>query len=197
MYNQEYESAASFWPDVHGRIISALVFSQLVLLGLMSTKGNAQSTPILIVLPVLTIWFHRFCKGRYEPAFVRHPLQVFRNSHIIHKILLIMMLSIDFKISDHSILCSEFQDAMMKDTLERAREPNLSLKSYLQNAYIHPMFKNDDDDEDGEDDINGKLEESVLVPTKRQSRRNTPVPSKYSGGSSPSLPDAVPENSES
>lgn len=85
VYNQEYESAASFWPDVHGRIITALVFSQLVLMGLMSTKGNAQSTPLLIVLLVLTIWFHFFCKGRYEPAFVRNPLQVRRYPNPILK----------------------------------------------------------------------------------------------------------------
>lgn len=77
---------------------------------------------------------------------------------------------------------------MRKDTLERAREPNLNLKAYLENAYIHPIFKAGDD-EDDDDEIINKLEETVLVPTKRQSRRNTPVPSKVSGGSSPSLPD--------
>lgn len=76
---------------------------------------------------------------------------------------------------------------MKKDTLERAREPNLNLKAYLQNAYIHPIFKAGEDDED--DESIEKLEETVLVPTKRQSRKNTPVPSKVSGGSSPSLPD--------
>lgn len=84
---------------------------------------------------------------------------------------------------------------MMKDTLERAREPNLNLKGYLQNAYVHPVFKNDDDD----DDVFYKKEEdeNILVPTKRQSRRNTPVPSKISGTSSPpSLPEAVPEHPE-
>lgn len=80
----------------------------------------------------------------------------------------------------------------MKDTLERAREPNLNLKGYLQYAFVHPVFKDDEDDDDG--DFNGKLDESVMVPTKRQSRRNTPVPSKLSGASSPSLPDVV-ENS--
>lgn len=81
----------------------------------------------------------------------------------------------------------------MKDTLERAREPNLNLKGYLHNAYIHPVFKNEEDDED---DISPEKfeQESVLVPTKRQSRRNTPVPSKISGGSSPSLPDVVEES---
>ncbi|KAA8515540.1 hypothetical protein F0562_018849 [Nyssa sinensis] len=161
VYNQEYESRAAFWPDVHGRIIAALVISQLLLMGLLSTKEAAQSTPFLIVLPILTIWFHIFCKGRYEPAFIRYPLQ----------------------------------EAMMKDTLERAREPNLNLKGYLQNAYLHPIFKSDSDDED--DEVNEKWEqESVLVPTKRSSRRNTPLPSKISGSSSPSpsLPEVVQED---
>ncbi|KAM2204753.1 hypothetical protein COP2_024734 [Malus domestica] len=149
VYNQEYESAAAFWPDVHGRIITALIVSQLLLMGLLSTKEAAQSTPLLITLPVLTIWFHRFCKGRYEPAFIRHPLQ----------------------------------EAMMKDTLERTREPNLNMKGFLQNAYIHPVFKGEDD---GENDAPAQEfeKELVVVLTKRSSRRNTPMPSKYSGSSS-------------
>ncbi|KAI6704075.1 hypothetical protein NL676_013211 [Syzygium grande] len=157
VYNQEYESAAAFWPDVHLRVIVALLISQLLLSGLLATKQAAIPTPFLIAFPVLTIYFHRFCKGRYEPAFTRYPLQ----------------------------------EAMMKDTLERAREPNLNLKSFLQNAYLHPVFKsaNDDDDED-DDDFGEKWEnESVLVPTKRSSRRNTPLPSRISATSSPSLPE--------
>ncbi|GLU15542.1 hypothetical protein SLE2022_320210 [Rubroshorea leprosula] len=156
VYNQEYESAAAFWPDVHGRVIAALVISQICLMGLLATKSAAQSTPFLIALPVLTLRFHSFCKARYEPAFVRYPLQ----------------------------------EAMMKDTLDHARKPELNLKAYLQNAYIHPIFKADEDEDDEE--FISKLEnESVLVPTKRQSRRNTPAPSKISVGSSPSLPEAV------
>lgn len=83
VYNQEYESAAAFWPDVHRRIIVAMTVSQLLLMGLLSTKQAAQSTPLLITLPVLTIWFHYFCKGRYEPAFVRYPLQVRNFSQLI------------------------------------------------------------------------------------------------------------------
>ena len=76
---------------------------------------------------------------------------------------------------------------MMKDTLERAKEPNLNLKGYLQDAYIHPVFKGGDNDDD-DDSVLGKLEsEVIIVPTKRQSRRNTPAPSRISGESSPSL----------
>ncbi|KAG6583780.1 Calcium permeable stress-gated cation channel 1, partial [Cucurbita argyrosperma subsp. sororia] len=153
VYNQEYESAAAFWPDVHGRIIYALIFSQVVLMGLLSTKKAAQSTPFLIALPVITISFHLYCKGRYEPAFIRYPIE----------------------------------EAMMKDTLERAREPNLNLKGYLQTAYAHPVFKESEEDDEAES--NEAFEtESTLVATKRQSRRNTPIPSKASVPSSPSLP---------
>lgn len=79
----------------------------------------------------------------------------------------------------------------MKDTLERATEPNLNLKGYLQNSYVHPVFKASLDEDDEEDVSSQKWEtESVTVPTKRQSRRNTPVPSRISGASSPSLPEA-------
>ncbi|XP_059661099.1 CSC1-like protein At3g21620 [Cornus florida] len=161
VYNQEYESAAAFWPDVHGRIIAALVVSQLLLMGLLSTKAAAQSTPLLITLPVLTISFHIFCKGRYEPAFVRYPLQ----------------------------------EAMMKDTLERTREPYLNLKEYLQNAYIHPVFRGGDDSESDADSEESNLE-PVLVPTKRQSRRNTPLPTEDSD-STPSLLPKIREDSQS
>ncbi|KAJ6338760.1 hypothetical protein OIU76_008254 [Salix suchowensis] len=154
VYNQEYESAAAFWPDVHGRIIVAVIVSQLLLMGLLSTKEATQSTPLLITLPILTIWFHLFCKGRYEPAFVRYPLQ----------------------------------EAMMKDTLERAREPNLNMKSFLQNAYIHPVFKGEDDSDS--DEAPEEFEkEPHLVPTKRQSRRDTPLPSKH-GSAASSQPEA-------
>jgi hypothetical protein len=76
VYNQEYESAAAFWPSVHGRIVTALIISQFLLLGLLSTKGAAQSTPMLLVLPVVTFYFHKYCKNRYEPTFVKCPLQV-------------------------------------------------------------------------------------------------------------------------
>ncbi|XP_020581813.1 CSC1-like protein At4g02900 [Phalaenopsis equestris] len=140
VYNQEYESGAAFWPDVQRRVITALIIAQLLLMGLISTMHAANSTPLLLVLPVLTIWFHFYCKHRFEPAFVKFPLQ----------------------------------DAMVKDTLERAIEPNFNLKAYLQDAYIHPVFRKDEFGQPlAMDD-----EENVLVPTKRNSRMNTPGESR-------------------
>lgn len=90
---------------------------------------------------------------------------------------------------NHSCICVlVLQEAMMKDTLESAREPNLNLKGYLQNAYIHPVFKGDEDDDDIDDKLGKFEDEAIIVPTKRQSRRNTPAPSRISGEDSPSLP---------
>ncbi|PRQ50183.1 putative calcium-dependent channel, 7TM region phosphate [Rosa chinensis] len=76
VYNQQYESAAAFWPHVHSRIIASLLISQLLLMGLLSTKKAAQSTPFLVVLPILTLSFHKYCKYRFEPAFRKYPLEV-------------------------------------------------------------------------------------------------------------------------
>ncbi|KAK4492546.1 hypothetical protein RD792_003358 [Penstemon davidsonii] len=144
VYDQKYESAATFWPDVHRRVIIGLIISQLLLLGLLSTKNAAQSTPLLLVLPVLTIWFHRFCKGRFESAFVKFPLQ----------------------------------EAMVKDTLEKATEPNLNLKAYLQDAYVHPVFKGV---EINRPSVIDDEENNPLVSTKRKSGKVSKASSR--GGS--------------
>lgn len=75
VYNQRYESAAAFWPHIHSRIIAGLLISQLLLLGLLSTKKAAKSTPLLVILPILTLSFHKYCKHRFEPAFRKYPLE--------------------------------------------------------------------------------------------------------------------------
>ncbi|PIA58791.1 hypothetical protein AQUCO_00500611v1 [Aquilegia coerulea] len=76
VYYQRYESVAAFWPFVHSRIVASLFISQLLLLGLLSTKEAANTTPLLVALPILTIWFHKYCKSRFEPAFRKYPLEV-------------------------------------------------------------------------------------------------------------------------
>ncbi|KAI3449602.1 hypothetical protein Pfo_006267 [Paulownia fortunei] len=145
VYDQKYESGAAFWPDVHRRVIIGLMISQLLLMGLLSTRNVAKSTPLLLVLPVLTIWFHRFCKGRFESAFVKFPLQ----------------------------------ETMIKDTLERATEPNLNLKAYLQDAYLHPVFRSIEIEKPAALD---EEENNPLVSTKRNSRRSSKT---ASGGITP------------
>ncbi|KAL5561636.1 hypothetical protein UlMin_031383, partial [Ulmus minor] len=136
VYDRKYESAASFWPHVHRRVISGLIISQLLLMGLLSTKGVAKSTTLLIAQPILTIWFHIFCKGRFESAFLKFPLQ----------------------------------DAMVRDTLERAREPNLNLRAYLRDAYVHPVFKGGE--LETPEAINEE-ESNPVVATKRKSHRSS------------------------
>lgn len=137
VYDPKYESAAAFWPDVHKRVVIGLFISQLLLLGLLSTKKIGRNYFALLPLPVLTIWFFMYCKGRFESAFVRFPLQ----------------------------------EAMVKDTLERATEPQFNLKAYLKDAYMHPVFKSSDVEKS---DFTFEEEKSPLVATTRVATKLSP-----------------------
>eukprot|EP00850_Spirogloea_muscicola_P008191 SM000043S15819 [mRNA] locus=s43:323436:330226:+ [translate_table: standard] len=76
VYEPSYESAASYWPHIHGRLIAAQVIQQLTLIGLFSIKKAKLQGPFLIPLPILTVLFHYvFCKGEYENAFHRLALE--------------------------------------------------------------------------------------------------------------------------
>ncbi|KAL4311343.1 hypothetical protein GQ457_01G051450 [Hibiscus cannabinus] len=147
VYDQRYESGAAFWPDVHKRMIISLIISQLLLLGLLSTKGIGKSSFAILPLPVLTIWFYVFCKGRFESAFIKFPLQ----------------------------------EAMIKDTLERATEPNFNLKTYLKDAYMHPVFKSTDIEKP---DPLVEEEDRPLVATTRIANKQSPSSSSASSTSS-------------
>ncbi|AES95620.1 putative calcium-dependent channel, 7TM region phosphate [Medicago truncatula] len=107
VYHQQYESAAAFWPQVHSRIIASLILSQILLFGLLSTKKAVKSTPLLIMLPILTFAFHKYCKRRFEPAFRKYPVE----------------------------------EAMAKDILEKTTEPDLNIKAYLADSYLHPILR--------------------------------------------------------
>ncbi|XP_042433980.1 CSC1-like protein At1g32090 isoform X1 [Zingiber officinale] len=144
VYNQEYESAGAFWPFVHGRIVVSLLIAQLTLIGLLSTKKAANSTPLLAVLPVFTIWFHRYCKSRFEPAFRKYPLE----------------------------------EAMERDIMERESEPNLNLKAYLADAYLHPIFHSFEDDEEEKVEVRVDKGQSHLSSPSR-SEMSTESPPHY------------------
>ncbi|KAG2288347.1 hypothetical protein Bca52824_047951 [Brassica carinata] len=117
VYNQKFESAAAYWPDVHGRIISALIISQIFLIGLMSTKGKAQSTPFLSSL------------YRYSPSVFTGFAKTGTNQY---SSLTLCRL----------VLSTCLLEAVIKDSLERAREPNLNLKSNANSGSSQPEPSN-------------------------------------------------------
>lgn len=178
MYVQIYESGASFWPDVHRRFMMNVGLSQLLIMGLLSTKNFSISSPLLLPLPVLSIWFHIYCKGRFESAFVTFPLQVqyFLTLKLSCGSLALVMLHerfIHVRYGPHINVTEETefylvssQDAIIKDTLERATEPNFNLRNYIKDAYVHPVFKEDELDKSSVDEE----EDGPLVPTKRTPR---------------------------
>lgn len=68
--------------------------------------------------------------------------------------------------TDTAILFCALQDAMIKDTLEKVREPDLNLKAFLEDAYIHPIFKGGEFD----NPILDEESQPIIVATKRNSR---------------------------
>lgn len=56
---------------------------------------------------------------------------------------------------------------MVKDTLERAVEPNLNMRLYLQDAYLHPDFKGGNVDKP---ELIDEEENNPLIQTKRARR---------------------------
>jgi hypothetical protein len=164
---------------VQRRLVAALIVSQILLLGLLSTQEAEKSTVALLPLPVLTIWFHYVCKGRFEPAFIKFPLQVgltpIPHAHVHHKCHILSYNNLDVY-----TYCLVLQEAMVKDTLERANDPTLNLREYLKDAYVHPVFQKNDMYELVAMD---EEEKNPLVATRRQARMNTPVDSKFNSSS--------------
>ena len=64
---------------------------------------------------------------------------------------------------------------MAKDTLERATEPNLNLKYYLKDTYLHPVFKEKDESNDD------WVEDPSLVPVTKNVRIESSTVSSISG----------------
>eukprot|EP00897_Mesotaenium_endlicherianum_P000463 jgi/Mesen1/10417/ME000818S09896 len=121
VYEPEYETAAGYWPHVHGRIVAAQIIQHLTLIGLFSIKKAALQAPFLIPLPFLTLAFHYvLCKGPFEPAFHRYALEVLSlRSPRIPQV-----------------------EANRKDELDTVREdPLISARAFLAGSYLHPVLK--------------------------------------------------------
>ncbi|KAL2611597.1 hypothetical protein R1flu_023289 [Riccia fluitans] len=61
---------------------------------------------------------------------------------------------------EHAFRCYALEEAMAKDTIERARDPNLDVRSFVENAYIHPSLRTvvagnvvESDSDDGADEL--------------------------------------------
>jgi hypothetical protein len=71
----DFESHGSMWPHIQNRILAALFVAQLTAIGYFGVKEFAP-TPILIILPVLTVVFYMFCKKNYYPSIKEVSLYV-------------------------------------------------------------------------------------------------------------------------
>ncbi|KAH9576159.1 hypothetical protein CY35_01G147600 [Sphagnum magellanicum] len=75
VYEPAYETGGQFWPEVHTRIISCLIFTQVLFIGLFSLKGSGRASLACIPLPILTLLFHAHCRQRFQPTFKNFNLE--------------------------------------------------------------------------------------------------------------------------
>ncbi|PWZ18941.1 CSC1-like protein [Zea mays] len=99
-------------------------------------------------------------------------LQLYFLLGLVYAVVTPMLLPFIIVFFSLAYLVFRHQDAMVKDTLERAHDPTLNLREYLKGAYVHPVFQKNDiykviavDEE----------EKNPMVVTKRQSRMNAPA----------------------
>ena len=75
---------------------------------------------------------------------------------------------------------------MVRDTLERANDPALDLKTYLLDAYVHPVFKDENNKQDATRD---EEEGNLVVRTRRKAQKTAHGPTRvvYEFGSTANL----------
>lgn len=73
MHVPDWESNGSLWPHIHHRILAALLASQITAVAYFAVKEFVW-TPILLILPVLTLIFHVYCKRNFRPLIDRVSL---------------------------------------------------------------------------------------------------------------------------
>ncbi|KAG0592601.1 hypothetical protein KC19_1G265900 [Ceratodon purpureus] len=62
----DWESNGSLWPHIHHRILAALLAAQITAIAYFAVKEFVW-TPILLLLPFLTLLFHVYCNRKFRP----------------------------------------------------------------------------------------------------------------------------------
>ncbi|KAK3194885.1 hypothetical protein Dsin_026195 [Dipteronia sinensis] len=73
-YDKQYESGAVFWPTVHRHIIYNVFISEVLLMVILSVRGE-KLTPLLIPLLCLTFGFLNYSNNKFQSAFFVYSIE--------------------------------------------------------------------------------------------------------------------------
>ncbi|XP_054797246.1 CSC1-like protein RXW8 isoform X5 [Prosopis cineraria] len=76
VYVTKYDSGGEFWPIAHNTTVFALIFTQIVALGVFGMKRSTVASGFTVPLLILTILFHEYCRQRFLPIFKDNSTQV-------------------------------------------------------------------------------------------------------------------------
>jgi len=68
VYIPEFESGGRMWPHIHSRIVVALFIGQITMMGYFGIKKFPYAV-LVILLPLMTLFFATMCKMNYYPSF--------------------------------------------------------------------------------------------------------------------------------
>ncbi|GMI86004.1 early-responsive to dehydration 4 [Hibiscus trionum] len=75
VYVPAYESYGRMWPHMHNRIMGSLLLYQVTMFGYFGVSQFSY-TPILILLPILSLIFSYVCRKKFYNAFCHTALEV-------------------------------------------------------------------------------------------------------------------------
>lgn len=76
VYVTKYDSGGAFWPIAHKATVFALIFTQIIALGVFGLKRATVASGFTIPLLIGTILFHEYCRQRFLPIFKNNSAQV-------------------------------------------------------------------------------------------------------------------------
>ncbi|TKY57935.1 CSC protein RXW8 [Spatholobus suberectus] len=76
VYITKYDSGGLYWPIAHNTTVFALLFAQLIALGVFGLKRSSVASGFTIPLLIGTLLFHQYCRQRFLPVFKSNSAQI-------------------------------------------------------------------------------------------------------------------------
>ncbi|XP_061370020.1 CSC1-like protein ERD4 [Gastrolobium bilobum] len=112
VYVPSYESYGRMWPHMFKRILASLILYQITMLGYFGVQ-KFYYTPLLIPLPILSLFFAFVCSKKFYPAFERPALEVAAHGlKQVPNMELIFRSFIPQSLSSEKIDDDQFEDAL-------------------------------------------------------------------------------------
>ncbi|KAG5624216.1 hypothetical protein H5410_009434 [Solanum commersonii] len=75
VYAPKYETGGKLWPIVHDSMIFSLILMHVIAIGIFGLKKFPLASSLTVPLPILTLVFNSYCRGRFLPMFKSYSIE--------------------------------------------------------------------------------------------------------------------------